>query len=87
MVPPVQVVVQNANGQTMTNSSVPVTMSITPGTGTAGAVLSGQLIVNAVSGVATFNNLRINLAGTGYRLTASASGLTSAITNTFAVTP
>ncbi len=78
---------QNANGLTMTNSSVPVTMSITPGTGTAGAVLSGQFIVNAVNGVASFNNLRISLAGTGYRLTASASGLTAATTNTFAVAP
>ncbi len=85
--PPVQVAVQNANGLTMTNSSVPVTMSITPGTGTAGAVLSGQFIVNAVNGVASFNNLRISLAGTGYRLTASASGLTAATTNTFAVAP
>jgi len=85
--PPVQVLVQNATGLTMTNSSAAVTMAITPGTGTTGAVLSGQLIVNAVNGVASFNNLRIDFAGTGYTLTASATGLTSVTTGAFAATP
>lgn len=85
--PTMQVLVQNANGLTMTNSSAAVTMAITPGTGTAGAVLTGQLIVNAVNGVASFNNVRIDQAGTGYTLTASAPGLTPVATAAFAVTP
>ena len=85
--PPVRVSVLNANGQVVAGSAAPVTMSISPGSGTAGAVLSGQTIVAAEGGVATFNNLRINLAGTGYVLVATAPGLTQATTTTFDVTP
>jgi hypothetical protein len=85
--PPVRVSVLNANGQVVTGSAAPVTMTISPGTGTAGATLTGQTIVAAEGGVATFNNLRINLAGTGYVLVASAPGLTSATTTPFDVTP
>ena len=62
-------------------------MSLTPNTGTPGAALSGQLIVNAENGIATFNNLRINQAGTGYTLTATAPGLTSVTTDPFSVNP
>jgi hypothetical protein len=85
--PPVRVEIRNNAGQVVTTSTLPVTMSITPNTGTPGATLSGQLIVNAENGVATFNNLRINQPGTGYTLTASASGLTSVVTAPFDVTP
>ena len=85
--PPVRVSVLNANGQVVTGSAVPVTMTLSPGSGTAGANLSGQTIVAAEGGVAIFNNLRINLAGTGYVLVATAPGLTQATTTTFDVTP
>lgn len=85
--PPVRVEIRNNAGQVVTSSTLPVTMSITQNTGTPGAVLSGQLIVNAENGIATFNNLRINQAGTGYTLTATAPGLTSVTTAPFAVSP
>ena len=85
--PPVRVEIRNTRGQIVANSTLPVTMSITPSTGTAGAVLSGQIIVNAEGGVATFNNLRINQPGTGYTLTATATGLTAATTAPFDVVP
>lgn len=85
--PPVRVEIRNNAGQVVTNSTLPVTMSITPGSGTPGAALSGQLIVNAENGIATFNNLRINQAGIGYTLTATAPGLTSVTTGAFAVNP
>lgn len=85
--PPVRVAIRNAAGELVANSTLPVTMSITAGTGTPGAALSGQVIVNAEGGVATFNNLRINQAGTGYTLTATSSGLASAQSAPFAVTP
>jgi len=39
--------------------------------GTPGAVLSGTTTVQAVNGIAVFSNLRINLPGLGYRLTAT----------------
>lgn len=85
--PPVQVQIRNAANQVVASSSAPVTITITPGTGTAGAVLSGQVIVDAVNGVATFNNLRINQPGANYTLTATASGLTSAVSAAFTVNP
>ena len=64
----------------MTTANNDVT-AITGGTGTGGAVLAGTGTVDAVDGVATFSGLSINLAGTGYTLTASASGLTSTTSN------
>lgn len=85
--PPVRVQILNNAGQVVANSTLPVTMSITPNTGTGGAALSGQIIVNAEAGIATFNNLRINQPGTGYTLTATAPNLTSVTTAPFAVNP
>ncbi|MFA5795456.1 MAG: DUF2341 domain-containing protein, partial [Candidatus Brocadiia bacterium] len=53
-----------------------------------GATLGGTTTVNAVSGVATFAGVNIGgTATTGYTLNAKAMGLTSATSNTFAITP
>jgi hypothetical protein len=79
------VTVQDAQGNTVTSASSNVTLAITSGTGVAGAVLGGTLTQAAVSGVATFSNLTIDKAGTGYTLTGTASGLTSATSGAFAV--
>jgi len=46
-------------------------------------VLSGQTSVNAVNGIATFNNLKLTGACTGCSLTATANGLTGATSGTF----
>jgi hypothetical protein len=62
-----------------------VTLAITPGTGTAGATLSGTTTVAASAGAATFYTLRINAIGTGYTLTATATGLTGATSTPFDV--
>src|SRR5207245_1548117 len=51
-----------------------------------GGTLSGGTPINAVNGVATFPNLSVDKAGTGYTLRATASGLTDATSGTFAVT-
>ena len=51
-----------------------VTISIDPGTNPNGATISGAT-VKAQNGVATFNNLVIQRAGTGYMLAAAAPGL------------
>jgi hypothetical protein len=83
--PPVQVTVQDALGNTMASSTASITLAITSGTGAAGAVLSGTLIRTAVNGVATFDDLKIDKAGTGYTLTATATGLTSAASAAFAI--
>ena len=84
--PAVQILVQNNKSQTVTGASVPVTLTITTGTGPPGSALSGQFIVNAQNGVAAFNNLRIVQPGT-YSLTATSGSLTPATTSTFVVSP
>src|SRR5208282_1902967 len=53
-----------------------------PGTGT----LAGTVTAAPALGIATFSNLNISSAGTGYTLTASAANLTGATSTTFNVT-
>jgi len=53
-------------------SGFSIGLEITSGTGTPSAVLTGGGLIDAVNGVATFSLLKIDLAGTGYTLTASA---------------
>jgi hypothetical protein len=45
------------------------------------------MTVAAAGGIASFGNLSINNSGTGYTLTASATGLTQATSNPFDITP
>jgi len=71
------------SGNTATSFTGAVTMSITPGTGTPLAVLSGTNPVSAVAGVATFSNLSVNLPGVGYKLNAAATGLTGVTSTAF----
>ena len=85
--PAVQVTVQDAQGNTVTASTVSVTLAITGGTGTGGAALGGTLTVAAVNGVATFSTLTVDRVGTGYTLTVTATGLTNATSTAFTVTP
>ena len=78
------VTVEDASGSIVTNSTASITLSFS-GTVPSGAALSGTVTVSAVNGVATFTGLSINLASTAYTLTAASSGLTSTISNSFAV--
>jgi hypothetical protein len=66
------------------NSSVSVTMAFgaNPGSG----ILAGTTSQTAVAGVATFSDLAINNIANGYTLTASATALTGATSNTFNIT-
>ncbi|HEY7686095.1 MAG TPA: hypothetical protein VH833_08330 [Gemmatimonadales bacterium] len=84
--PAVQVTAQDAAGNTVPTFSGSVTVAIASGTGTSGAVLSGTLTVGAVSGVASFSTLNINKSGTGYRLTATSSGVSAGTSATFVIT-
>ncbi len=78
-----KVAIQDAGGNTRTNSSTSVTLTITPPTG--GAQLDCQRNPRSTSsGVATFSKCKINKAGT-YTLTATAPGLTSAVSTTFGI--
>jgi adhesin/invasin len=83
--PAVTVRAVDGNGATVTSFTGNVTMAI--GTNPGGGTLSGTTTVAAVSGVATFSNLSINRAGSGYTLTAAASGMTGATSVPFSITP
>jgi hypothetical protein len=88
--PVVWVVDTNGNICESSGSAIPVTLSITPGTGTEGAILSGATTINALNQVynyaAIFEDLSIDLPGSGYKLTAvTSSGLPSATSDVFDV--
>jgi hypothetical protein len=82
---PVTVKVENSQGQVQTNYSGSVTMALA--SNPAGGTLYGTLTLKANHGVVTFSSLTLRKAGAGYTLEASSNGLTSAITNSFAVAP
>jgi hypothetical protein len=65
-----------------------VVLSIASGTGTTGAQLSGTLTQFTVDGVVSFTGLSIDLAGSGYQLSADFGfGVPIATGSTFTVTP
>jgi hypothetical protein len=84
----VQVAVEDNAGNIVTGSTATITLAIgtNPGSSTLGGTTSRQV----TSGIATFDNLALNNAGTGYTLTASASGfqnVASAPFNVLALLP
>lgn len=85
LAPAVEVSVLDAGGGLSTGSSASVTIAITPGTGAAGAALGGTLTRAAVNGVATFDDLSLDKAGSGYTLTAVSGSLTAANSMPFTV--
>jgi hypothetical protein len=85
--PPVIVAAQDGLGNTVPSFVGTIAVAITGGTGKAGATLSGTKTVAATLGVATFSNLSIDSAATGYTLTASASGPGNGTSSAFAITP
>ena len=82
--PVVAVAIEDASGHTVTSATDVVTMTIATNAG--GATLTGTVNVVAVNGVAPFPNLTVDKAGTGYRLTAAATGLTGATSTLFDIT-
>jgi len=79
--PPVKVQIQDHYNNLVIDSNTWVTVAIysNPGHGT----LSGTKSRKAINGVATFDDLSINKAGTGYTLKASSSGLSSVTSSKF----
>jgi hypothetical protein len=75
----VAVQVEDASGNLVSGSTAAVTMASSP------AGVAGTLTVNAIGGIATFTNLVFN-AVNSYKLTASASGLTSATGSAIQIT-
>ena len=83
--PAVVVTVEDAYGNTVTDSTASVTLDMA--FNASGATLSGTTTASAVGGVATFPNLLVRKAGTGYALTAASSGLAGATSGLFDVSP
>ena len=75
-------VVDQLGNSTASNTNVTIGIGNNPGGGT----LNGTLTVTANHGVATFSNLSIDNLGTGYTLTASATGLTGTNSSAFNIT-
>ncbi|HJS44369.1 MAG TPA: hypothetical protein VJ755_12910, partial [Gemmatimonadales bacterium] len=82
--PPVQVAARDSLGNTVSNFTGAVTLTI--GVNPGGGTLSGTTTATAVAGVATFSTLSIDKSGTGYRLLATAGSLTRT-SGAFSITP
>ena len=80
-----QVEVRDASGTLVPGATNAVTVAILNNTG--GGTLSGTKTMNAVAGVATFTGLSLDKVGTGYTLQATATGLSSATSSAFNITP
>jgi hypothetical protein len=85
--PAIQVAIQNASGTTIPTFAATVTLTLTPGTGTSGAILTGTVAAASINGIAAFNNVRVSQAGTGYTIQATAAGLVLATSSAFNITP
>ena len=79
--PPVTVAMLDSDGNTLAADTLNVTLTLTANQ--AGGTLSGSMTMAAVKGVATFSNLSIDKAGTGYVLTAADGALPSVASNAF----
>jgi YD repeat-containing protein len=82
---PLTVAVQDSLGNVVTTSTASITVAI--GANPDGGALSGTLTRNAVSGVASFNDLSLDKVGNGYTLTVSSTGLTGATSAGFNISP
>ena len=78
--PAVLVSVEDSSGNLVTTATNPVTLALT-----GGQSLGGTLTEIPANGIATFSNLTMSTAGSGYTLTATSPSLTSATSTTFMV--
>ena len=83
--PAIQVEVQDGSGNPVPTDTISITLTL--GSNPAGATLSGPTTVTTSAGIATFSGISLDRAASGYTLLATASGLTSATSAAFAVTP
>ena len=84
VIPTFQVAVQDAAGNTVENATNSVSLGIATNQG-IGAFLTGSTTVSAVNGVATFSNVGISKAASGYALLATATNLFSGVSTSFDV--
>lgn len=80
---PVRVAISDRYGNTVPTSTGLISLSL--GTNPGGATLEGTKTATSVNGVATFNQLTLDVAASGYRLAASSPGLTPVTSSPFDV--
>ncbi len=80
---PVEVEIQDAGGTIVRNVAREITLSLMDPAGTA--TIFGELAATTADGLATFSGISIDMAGSGYRLEATTSGLPSAESDPFDV--
>jgi len=83
--PAVQVAIQDAFGNAVATATNHVTAAL--GNNPGGGTLSGTTTASPINGRATFSDLSVDKAGTGYTLAASATGLTDATSIAFNINP
>lgn len=83
--PVLRVAVQDADGVIVSDSGMEVSLALVDGANEA--TLLGARSARSERGVATFTELRIERAASGYRLRASAAGTTSVTSGEFSVHP
>lgn len=71
----------------LADSGAAVTLSLAEGSPEGGALLGEPTTVNAVNGIANFPDLKIELAGTGYKLEAASGDLAPDDSNPFNIVP
>jgi Big-like domain-containing protein len=76
--PAVQVSVRDAQGLLVATAVNPITLTSSVG----GSLVGGNAVI-PIGGVATFSGLSINQSGSGFTLTAHASGLSDAVSDPF----
>lgn len=81
--PAITVEVRDQFGNPVTSATNTVTLGISDNPG--GATIGGTLSRDATSGVATFDDIELDEAGSGYTLSASAGGLTGDTSDAFDV--
>ena len=76
LLPPVVVAIRDVEGNTALWAEIPVTIALAANPG--GATLSGTLTVDAVGGIAIFDDLAIDRPGSGYSFAVTAGELPAA---------
>ncbi len=79
--PAVQVAVEDANGNIVTTATTPITVTLTSSKGIGGTLWTAF----PQNGIATFGNVTVGTAGTGYTLFATSPVLTSATSAPFTI--
>ena len=83
----VEVEIQDAAGNLVPIARHAITLAIGTDPNGGATTLSGSLTASAVSGVASFGNLSVDLSGPGFSLTGTSGPLTSAASASFDVDP